>query len=176
MPRVTSAMKNLHSALSTTPSWSKVSYLMNPDAQQDNTFNGQFADGTRLPNGTWTLKAQDFASGEADGSDVGQLGFWTLDLYVFDSTQGTDSDGDGVADCVDNCPNDPLKVEPGDCGCGTPETDTDSDGTADCLDGCPDDVLKTEAGVCGCGIADTDTDADGTADCLDGCPADVLQD
>ncbi len=35
---------------------------------------------------------------------------------------GIDSDGDNVADCLDNCPNDPGKVEPGSCGCGNPET------------------------------------------------------
>ncbi|HMP38339.1 MAG TPA: hypothetical protein PKC43_12935, partial [Phycisphaerales bacterium] len=29
-----------------------------------------------------------------------------------------DADGDGVADCIDGCPDDPKKTEPGDCGCG----------------------------------------------------------
>ena len=48
-----------------------------------------------------------------------------------------DSDGDETLDCNDNCPNDPNKTEPGDCGCGTPETDTDEDGIADCNDPCP---------------------------------------
>ncbi|HMW96768.1 MAG TPA: T9SS type A sorting domain-containing protein, partial [Flavobacteriales bacterium] len=80
-----------------------------------------------------------------------------------------------TADCNDGCPADPLKVEPGICGCGTADTDTDADGTADCNDGCPADPLKVEPGICGCGTADTDTDADGTADCNDGCPADPLK-
>lgn len=33
-----------------------------------------------------------------------------------------DSDGDGRPDGDDPCPNDPAKVAPGYCGCGTKET------------------------------------------------------
>ena len=84
----------------------------------------------------------------------------------------TDTDGDGVCDEDDNCPNDPNKTEPGVCGCGVADTDTDGDGVADCNDGCPADPNKTAPGVCGCGVADTDTDGDGVADCIDGCPND----
>jgi len=86
-----------------------------------------------------------------------------------------DTDGDGVVDCLDGCPADPLKIAPGVCGCGVPDTDTDGDGTADCIDGCPADPLKIAAGICGCGVSDVDTDGDGTADCIDGCPADPLK-
>jgi hypothetical protein len=46
-----------------------------------------------------------------------------------------DSDGDGTADCVDGCPDDAGKTEPGVCGCGVPDTDSDGDGTPDCLEG-----------------------------------------
>ena len=66
----------------------------------------------------------------------------------------TDTDADGVADCLDGCPNDPSKVAPGVCGCGVPDTNTDADGVADCLDGCPNDPAKVAPGVCGCGVAD----------------------
>jgi len=34
-----------------------------------------------------------------------------------------DADGDGVPDCVDQCPTDPNKVAPGNCGCGIPDDD-----------------------------------------------------
>ena len=27
-----------------------------------------------------------------------------------------DADGDGIPECLDDCPNDPEKLEPGDCG------------------------------------------------------------
>lgn len=81
-----------------------------------------------------------------------------------------DSDADGTLDCLDDCPDDPNKIEPGICGCGVTDVDTDGDGTADCLDLCPIDPAKTEPGACGCGIPDTDTDGDGIADCNDPCP------
>ena len=87
-----------------------------------------------------------------------------------------DSDGDGVPDDQDGCPNDPNKIEPGICGCGVADTDSDGDGTADCNDGCPNDPNKIELGVCGCGVADTDSDGDGTADCNDNCPSDPNSD
>jgi hypothetical protein len=83
-----------------------------------------------------------------------------------------DGDGDGALDCSDSCPSDPLKIAPGQCGCGNLDTDTDSDGTADCIDQCPNDSNKIVPGQCGCGNLDADTDNDGTADCIDQCPND----
>jgi hypothetical protein len=83
-----------------------------------------------------------------------------------------DSDGDGVPDSEDGCPNDANKTDPGVCGCGLADTDSDADSTPDCNDLCPADPEKIDPGVCGCGVADTDTDADGTPDCNDLCPAD----
>lgn len=34
----------------------------------------------------------------------------------------------------DACPDDPNKMKPGICGCGTSDADTDGDGTVDCID------------------------------------------
>ena len=68
---------------------------------------------------------------------------------------------------TDFCPDDPAKLFPGVCGCGTPDTDTDHDGVPDCQDGCPNDPRKTAPGICGCGVAETDSDADGIPDCHD---------
>ena len=68
---------------------------------------------------------------------------------------------------VDNCPDDPFKLEPGICGCGVPDLDSDFDGTPDCIDECPEDPFKTEAGICGCGTPDTDSDGDCVPDCQD---------
>ncbi len=91
---------------------------------------------------------------------------------LFTTLSKPDSDGDGVPDDEEACPEDPDKTEPGACGCGTPDTDSDEDGTADCIDDCPGDMDKIEPGICGCGTPDTDSDGDGTADCNDACPAD----
>jgi len=71
--------------------------------------------------------------------------------------EGFDADGDGVADCFDNCPSDPLKTTPGICGCGIADADSDSDGILDCQDQCPDDP-------------DNDLDRDGICGDIDQCP------
>jgi hypothetical protein len=83
-----------------------------------------------------------------------------------------DTDGDGLIDACDGCPNDASKTAPGPCGCGAVDVDTDGDGTADCVDACPADPAKTAPGPCGCGIADVDTDGDGAVDCVEACPND----
>ncbi|MCE2883747.1 MAG: thrombospondin type 3 repeat-containing protein [Planctomycetaceae bacterium] len=114
--------------------------------------------------GTWTVRITD-----AINQDVGSVG--TI-IVEFDPAPIVDTDGDGTPDSSDGCPNDPNKIAPGACGCGTADTDTDGDGTPNCNDGCPNDPNKTAAGTCGCGIADTDSDNDGTPNCNDGCPND----
>jgi len=81
----------------------------------------------------------------------------------------SDSDGDGILDAADQCPEDPFKETPGTCGCGIDDTDADEDGTFDCLDLCPYDPDKTDPGTCGCGITDTDADNDGSPDCTTTC-------
>ena len=60
-------------------------------------------------------------SGNADNGDT------TVNPVV-------DTDNDGVPDNQDECPNDPLKIEPGSCGCGVVDADSDNDGIPDCHD------------------------------------------
>ena len=74
-----------------------------------------------------------------------------------------DSDGDGVADCVDECIFNAGPVNLNGC------PDSDGDGVADKDDLCPVDPNKTAPGVCGCGTLDADSDGDGVADCVDDC-------
>jgi hypothetical protein len=77
-----------------------------------------------------------------------------------------DSDGDGVPDASDGCPNNPGKIEPGICGCAEPDTDSDGDGAADCEDNCPAIINADQA----------DADADGSGDVCDTCPLDSVND
>ncbi len=113
------------------------------------------------------LASADLCPDDPGKADPGECGCGIAD---------DDSDGDGVADCVDDdaCSFDPDKTDPGVCGCGIPEIDTDSDGTPDCVDAdsCPDDPDKTAPGECGCGVSDINRDGDGEVDCHDGCPDD----
>ncbi len=96
-----------------------------------------------------------------------------------------DADEDGIdGACGDQCPNDPWKSVPGECGCDVDpevmdafdvEKDSDGDLTPDCIDECPLDPNKTELGICGCGVPDADTDGDTYLDCLEGCPNDPMK-
>jgi OOP family OmpA-OmpF porin len=72
-----------------------------------------------------------------------------------------DTDGDGVADRKDKCPDTPTGVKVDVNGC---PVDTDGDGVADYQDKCPD--VKGLAALQGC----PDADGDGVADADDKCP------
>ena len=102
-------------------------------------------------------------SGGEDGresglNDSGQLAFRAM---FTDGSQGifvtADTDGDGVVDAFDNCPN---TVNPN-------QEDADGDGVGDACDGCPNDPNKTAPGDCGCGVADDDLDDNGIPDCME---------
>jgi len=54
----------------------------------------------------------------------------------------TDTDGDGMDDIYENCPNDPNKVLKGECGCGIEDKDYDGDGIPDC------NIRNEETGSC----------------------------
>ncbi|WP_337871979.1 OmpA family protein [Ignavibacterium sp.] len=75
-----------------------------------------------------------------------------------------DSDGDGVPDYIDKCPNTPKNINVGQDGC---PLDTDGDGIADYLDLCPNTPEGVLVDKRGCPI---DSDEDGVPDYLDLCP------
>ncbi|MFH2043800.1 MAG: outer membrane beta-barrel domain-containing protein [Pseudomonadota bacterium] len=75
-----------------------------------------------------------------------------------------DTDGDGVYDYLDKCPNTPKGVEVDEIGC---PLDTDGDGVYDYLDKCPDTPKDVKVDEDGCPL---DTDGDGVYDYLDKCP------
>ena len=76
-----------------------------------------------------------------------------------------DSDGDGVIDTKDKCPNTPSGTIVNDEGCPV-TTDSDGDGVIDPLDNCPNSKT-TLVDEDGCPL---DTDGDGVPDYLDQCP------
>ena len=78
--------------------------------------------------------------------------------------QFKDSDGDGVLDRKDKCPNTPQGVQVYSDGC---PVDLDQDGVPDYLDKCPNTPPGTPVNAEGCPF---DSDGDGVADHLDQCP------
>lgn len=91
------------------------------------------------------------------------------------TTTGRDSDGDGVPDARDRCPDRPVRSA---TGCPAPDSDDDGDGFAFAVDACPD-AAEDVNGVAdndGCPeaapvpMANGDGDGDGLGDGVDGCP------
>ncbi|MFC1839599.1 carboxypeptidase regulatory-like domain-containing protein [Thermodesulfobacteriota bacterium] len=80
------------------------------------------AEGFESQTETVTVTAEDFANQD----------------FILSSSDG-DSDNDGTPDYEDECPSDPNKITPGECGCWIADTDSDGDGIADCNDNYPDD-------------------------------------
>lgn len=76
-----------------------------------------------------------------------------------------DSDNDGVADTLDNCPATPAGRQVNALGC---EIDSDGDGVVDALDKCPATPAGGKVNADGCL---PDADGDGVVDSLDNCPA-----
>jgi len=75
-----------------------------------------------------------------------------------------DTDGDGVFDGIDACPDTPQGCPVDARGC---PLDTDADGVIDCRDKCPDTPRGAKVDANGC---PTDADGDGVADGIDACP------
>ena len=75
-----------------------------------------------------------------------------------------DSDGDGVVDELDACPDTPKGVTVDSKGC---PLDSDNDGVPDYMDRCPGTPATVIVHSDGCPV---DSDGDGVADYLDKCP------
>ena len=75
-----------------------------------------------------------------------------------------DSDGDGVPDYLDKCPDTPKGVKVDKDGC---PVDSDGDGVPDYLDKCPGTQAGVKVDKDGCPL---DSDGDGVPDYLDKCP------
>jgi len=102
----------------------------------------------------YSLSADDIASA---------AGMAVFAERVFLGREG-DSDGDGVPNNLDKCPNTARGVKVDGRGC---PLDSDGDGVPDYLDKCPNTPKRAKVDVVGCPL---DTDGDGVADYLDRCP------
>jgi OOP family OmpA-OmpF porin len=104
------------------------------------------------------------------GTGINQLESKTLAYYEFTGGLSLflggpkDSDGDGVPDARDACPDTPKGVAVDESGC---PFDTDMDGVYDYMDQCPDTPRGARVDANGC---PTDQDGDGVFDGLDQCP------
>ncbi len=75
-----------------------------------------------------------------------------------------DSDGDGVYDGIDQCPNTPMGATVDSVGC---PKDSDGDGVYDGIDQCPNTPMGATVDSVGC---PKDSDGDGVYDGIDQCP------
>lgn len=106
----------------------------------------------------------------ADAGDADQfLGGLILNYRFGDEKKAAppvprDSDGDGVLDDDDECPDTPRGVAVDSKGC---PLDSDGDGVPDYLDKCPDTPRGVAVDARGCPL---DSDGDGVPDYLDKCP------
>jgi OOP family OmpA-OmpF porin len=83
-----------------------------------------------------------FATTDADLADSGSIENFVKSVFLTE-----DSDGDGVADTVDNCPNTPKGAPVNDVGCSL---DSDGDGVFNYNDQCPDTPAGVSVDVYGC--------------------------
>lgn len=83
-----------------------------------------------------------------------------------------DSDGDGIPDDLDRCPNDPEDRDGFEDQDGCPDLDNDKDGIPDALDKCPNDPEDKDGFQDQDGCPDYDNDNDGIPDAMDKCPND----
>jgi len=81
-----------------------------------------------------------------------------------------DSDGDGIPDITDQCPNEPEDRDGYLDGDGCPDPDNDGDGIPDMTDQCPNEPEDHDGYQDGDGCPDPDNDGDRIPDVTDQCP------
>jgi OOP family OmpA-OmpF porin len=79
-----------------------------------------------------------------------------------------DTDGDGVTDDMDKCPDTPAGTAVDSSGCPLPQDD-DGDGVTNDIDKCPGTPAGAKVDASGCEL-DGDGDGDGVVDSQDKCP------
>lgn len=90
--------------------------------------------------------------------------------FVESAPPPVDTDGDGVADADDDCPNTVAGADVDTNGCAPNQLDSDGDGVANLDDICPETPADSTVNTEGCAPSELDTDTDGIADDIDACP------
>jgi len=84
-----------------------------------------------------------------------------------------DSDGDGIPDSIDKCPNEPEDKDGFEDEDGCPDLDNDKDGIPDARDKCPNEPEDKDGFQDEDGCPDPDNDGDGVLDANDKCPTEL---
>lgn len=111
----------------------------------------------------WEVRA-DQSFGNDSLPRAGLTNFQALLGYSWGLGAAPDSDGDGVPNRRDECPNTPRGAQVDSKGC---PLDADGDGVFDGLDKCPGTPAGVKVNADGCPL---DSDGDGIPDHLDKCP------
>lgn len=111
----------------------------------------------------WEVRA-DQSFGNSTLPNAGLTNVQALLGYSWGLGAPLDSDGDGVANRLDQCPNTPKGAKVDTKGC---PLDSDGDGVFDGLDRCPNTPTGVKVDGKGCPL---DTDGDGIPDHKDKCP------
>ena len=69
-----------------------------------------------------TVNKAGYKEESADDIRLKEGGTVTKNFFLTPCQADKDSDGDGIGDCDDGCPDDPNKSEPGACGCNMAES------------------------------------------------------
>ena len=134
--------------------------------------SGTFDEGTQVT--LTATPAQGYAflywSGAVNGSDNPATLTMTSDKAITAVFSMTDSDGDGVPDLTDQCPDTPPGQGVDANGCASSQADADQDGVTDDRDLCANTPVGENVDAEGCSDSQKDADGDGVSDALDQCP------
>ena len=118
----------------------------------------------------WSLRLEGRADFFADPQfGTGSAVNYSLDAgvsYFIGKSSPRDSDGDGVVNAQDRCPDTPGGRDVDSTGCPLP-IDSDGDGVLDSVDRCPGTPAGLRIDSFGCPL---DVDGDGVLDTQDSCP------
>lgn len=152
----------------------------------DETANLQYDAENDSLTGTFTssLSVSGSCSDDVETMSCSFSGTVNAEKITTPSITEDDTDGDGIENDSDNCPDNANADQTDTDGDGTGdacEADTDADGIIDDNDNCPNDANVDQADTDGNGTGDacegsTDTDGDGVADGSDNCPNDANAD